>query len=437
MPAVSSSPTPCLSSTPPAQPLTPAGEPTGDLIDHLATIDDPRAPRGRRYSLPTLLALAVCALTSAGHDTTTAIIEWAHHAPRRVLLALGLPVCPFTQRIHIPDEHTLRNLLTRLDPAQLTRAGLVCLTTPTPPEDSSTRAPTGAPEREHRRAHRQHRHQPPFQTPRRTAYAADGKTQRGARARKGQRSASVVFHAARHHDAAVVACTQIPDKGAETGAFTTVFDQLDDDHLAGALITADALHTVAAHATYLRKREAHYLIYVKGNRPTLHEQLAALPWDEVPLAHVEGPIHAHGREERRSAKVTAVNGLAFPGACQVVRIERYRRRHGTIKGSREVVFAVTDLDAHQVSPEELAAHARGHWTVENRVHHVRDVTFKEDARRTRTGAAPVVLGCVTDIVRQALTAAGWKNLAAGRRAHANPDKVLELHGITRDQPVWI
>ena len=437
MPAVSSSLTPRPSSTPPPPPPTPAGEPTGDLLHHLATIDDPRDPRGRRYSLPTLLALCVCALTSTGHNTTCAIIEWAHNAPRRVLLALGLPACPFTHRVHIPDEHTLRNLLTRLNPSQLTRAGLACLNTHTPPQKSSPHTPTGAPEREHRRSHHHKQHQPPPEKPRRTAYADDGKTQRGARARKGQSSRSVVFHAARHHDAAVVACTQIPNKGAETATFTRLLDQLDDDLLQGTLVTADALHTVAAHATYLRNRRAHYLIYVKGNRPTLHDQLAALPWDQVPLAHAEGPAHAHGREERRSLKVTAVRGLVFPEACQVVRIERYRRRHGTVKGSREVVFAVTDPDAHQVSPAELAAHARGHWTVENRVHYVRDVTFKKDARRTRTGAAPVVLGVMTDIVRQALTVAGWKNLAAGRRAHTDPDKVLELHGITRDQPVWI
>ena len=346
---------------------TPTGEPTGGLMDHLATIDDPRAPRGRRYSLPTLLALAVYALTSAGHDTTCAIIEWAHNAPRRVLLALGLPACPFTHRIHIPDEHTLRNLLAHLDPAQLTRAGLARLNTHTPHQENSPRTPARAPEREHRRAHHQHRHQPPHQAPRHTAYATDGKTQRGARARKGQHSTSVVFHATRHHDAALVASTQIPSKGVETGAFITLLDQLDDDHLQRVVITADALHTVAAHATYLRERGAHYLIYVKG--------------------------------------------------------------------SHEVVFAVTDLDAHQVSPAELAAHARGHWTVENRVHYVRDVTFREDARRTRTGVAPVVLGVLTDIARQALTATGWKNLASGRRAHTDPDKVLELHGITPDQPV--
>ncbi|SHK91499.1 hypothetical protein SAMN05421803_14219 [Nocardiopsis flavescens] len=65
-------------------------------------------------------------------------------------------------------------------------------------------------------------------------------------------------------------------------------------------------------------------------------------------------------------KVTTVSGLAFPGARQVVRIERCRRRHGTVKGSREVVFAATDLDAHQVCPAEVAAHApgTGRWRTE-------------------------------------------------------------------------
>ncbi|USY19391.1 ISAs1 family transposase [Nocardiopsis exhalans] len=409
-------------------------------MDHLATIDDPRHPRGRRYPLTALLALSVCALTTTGHNTTTAITEWAHNAPPPILLRLGLPVCPFTGRIHIPDERTLREVLARLDPAQLARAGLATLDTrtgPPPTPHSAARTPGGAPEREHRRSHRTRQCQMPPPRLRHTAYAVDGKTQRGARPRKGRASISMSLHAARHHDAAVAACTQLGNKKGETSAFTALLDQLHDTELLGAIITADALHTVADHATYLLERGAHYLIYVKGNRPRLHSQLSTLPWSQIPVAHSQGPTHAHGREEHRSVKVTAVTGLAFPGARQVVRIERHRREHGKAQGSREVVFAVTDLDAHQVSPAELAAHARGHWTVENRVHYVRDVTFNEDARRTRTGAAPVVLGCLTDIVRQALSAAGWKNTQSGRRAHTGKDKVLDLHGIRRTRPVWI
>ncbi|WP_190394339.1 transposase [Nocardiopsis quinghaiensis] len=225
-------------------------------MDHLATIDDPRDPRGRRYTLPALLA--------------------------------------------------------RLDPAQLTGAGLACLHTRTPPEKCPPRTPTGAPEREHRRAHNGQRRRSPHRAPRHIAYATDGKTQRGARTRKGQRSTSVVFHAARHHDAAVVASTPIRSKGAETSAFTTLLDQLDDDHLRGVLITADALHTVADHAAYLRERRAHYLIYVKGNRPTLHGQLAALPWDEVPLATRRDPSMPTGGKSAACSRSPQWRGWPFP-----------------------------------------------------------------------------------------------------------------------------
>jgi hypothetical protein len=67
-------------------------------MDHLATIEDPCHPRGLRYHLTTLLALCVCALTTVGHNTTTAITEWAHNAPSHVLLRLGLPACPFKRK---------------------------------------------------------------------------------------------------------------------------------------------------------------------------------------------------------------------------------------------------------------------------------------------------------------------------------------------------
>lgn len=85
-----------------------------------------------------------------------------------------------------------------------------------------------------------------------------------------------------------------------------------------------------------------------------------------------------------------------------------------------MVFAITDLNAHQFSPAELAVHSRGHWTMEDPVHHPRAVSIKEDARRTRTRNAPVVLGCLTGILRQALTVTRWKNLASG----CNPELTL-------------
>ena len=137
----------------------------------------------------------------------------------------------------------------------------------------------------------------------------------------------------------------------------------------------------------------------------------------MPLTHTEGPTHAHGRKENRPLKVIVTRGSTFLEACQVVHIGRHRRRHGKKKGSREVGFALTHLDAHQVCPVESATHTRKHRTIENRVRYARDVTCKEDARRTRAGAVPVVLECLTYLVRQVLAAPGEESRIRTQSPH--------------------
>jgi hypothetical protein len=92
---------------------------------------------------------------------------------------------------------------------------------------------------------------------------------------------------------------------------------LDRIGLAGAVVTADALHARRAHAGCLAgQRGAHYLVTVRGSQPGLHGQLAALPWRRVSVAcWARG--NGHGRAGRRTLKVTGVAaGLAFPHAAQ-------------------------------------------------------------------------------------------------------------------------
>jgi hypothetical protein len=81
----------------------------------------------------------------------------------------------------------------------------------------------------------------------------DGKIMRGSR--DGGHTVHL-FAALLHGEAVVTGQSQIPDKTGETKAFAVVLDQLD---IAGAVITADALHTVKAHATYLLGRGAFYV----------------------------------------------------------------------------------------------------------------------------------------------------------------------------------
>lgn len=104
------------------------------------------------------------------------------------------------------------------------------------------------------------------------------------------------------------------------------------------------------------------------------------------LALAETVEKAHGRIETRSIAVSAevVPHLEWPGAAQVVRIERIRETGG--KMSTEIVYIVTSLTAAEAGPKRLLELSRNHWAIENRLHYVRDVTFNEDRCRVRAGA---------------------------------------------------
>lgn len=101
-------------------------------------------------------------------------------------------------------------------------------------------------------------------------------------------------------------------------------------------------------------------------------------------------------------------------------------------GSYEVeeAFLISSLDLRRHTPAELLAFNRGHWGIENGLHHVRDVTMGEDACRVRTGSAPQVLAGVRNAVVGLLRGDGWTNIAAALRHHAvNVAKALRLVGI--------
>ncbi len=96
-----------------------------------------------------------------------------------------------------------------------------------------------------------------------------------------------------------------------------------------------------------------------------------------------------------------------------------------------VVYAITSLPFAQARPARLADLIRGHWTIENGLHWVRDVTFAEDASQLRTGTAPQVMASLRNLVIGALSQAGPVNLAAALRRHArDPHRPLATLGIS-------
>jgi predicted transposase YbfD/YdcC len=129
-------------------------------------------------------------------------------------------------------------------------------------------------------------------------------------------------------------------------------------------------------------------------------------------------------------KAVSVSGFAFPHAAQVIEVTRKVRDFGTRRWRTVTMYAITSLTFAQASPARLADYIRGHWAIENGLHHVRDVTFAEDASQLRTGAGPQVMACLRNLIIGLLSRAGPVNLAAALRHHArDPARPLATLGI--------
>jgi predicted transposase YbfD/YdcC len=377
MPALSSSPMhPVLAHL--AAAVDANGLSGADLLAALAGVPDPRARRGVRHQVTSVLALGVCAVL-AGCRSFTAVGEWASNASEQVLAALEVGGCP-------PCESTIRRTLQRLDGDELDTAigGWAAARTEPPP---------GC----------------------RRVLAIDGKTVRGS-ASDGEQARHLLA-AVDQRAGVVLGQVDVASKTNEITMFTSLCDRIDN--LADTVITADALHAQRSHADYLvLERGAHYLLTVKGNQPALHQQLTALPWKDVPPAHTSTG-RAHGRVERRIVKVvTVATGIVFPHARQAIQITRKTRRLDSKKWTTEVVYAVTSLAAEQATAAELAAWVRGHWAIENRLHWVRDVTYDEDRSQVRTGHGPRIMASLRNLALSILRIEGITNIAQAIRHHA-------------------
>jgi predicted transposase YbfD/YdcC len=255
--------------------------------------------------------------------------------------------------------------------------------------------------------------------------AVDGKSARGARQADGR---AVHLLAAFDTRSGIVLGQSVVDgKSNEITAFTPLLDRVD---ITDAIITADALHTQDDHADYLHRRGAHYVFIVKANRPKLHQQLAGLPWPDIPAVHLTHDA-AHGRRETRTLKLAAVSnpvtgGLPFPHAELAIHI--VRRRHSGGRGRHtETVYAVTDLSWQQIRADQLAGAIRDHWHVENKLHWIRDVTFAEDLSQIRTGHGPANMAALRNLALSRHRIAGATNIAAAcRHVARHPNRVLPL-----------
>jgi predicted transposase YbfD/YdcC len=165
---------------------------------------------------------------------------------------------------------------------------------------------------------------------------------------------------------------------------------LDAIDIAGLDITADALLTQRDLASYLVERGAHYHFTVKGNQPTLQEDIGLLFEHRAGAHYTELSPADHGRiETRRIWCSSRLNDyLDFPHVAQVFLIEREVIDKKSGRERSEVALGVTSRTPDQAGPADLLRINRGHWVIENSCHYVLDHTWDEDRCRIRTGYGP-------------------------------------------------
>ena len=177
--------------------------------------------------------------------------------------------------------------------------------------------------------------------------------------------------------------------------------------MAGRVVTVDALHTQDHTARHLVDNcQAHYVMTaVKSNRLALLADLAGLDWERPQVRATEHRTEdkRHGRLEKRSCRVIDLSPDAYAGKAKLphrrvaFRIERERRHRKTGVVHHETVHGLSSLPFEHASAERILALVRGHWSIENRVHYVRDVSYDEDRCRVHTGHLPRNLACLTNV----------------------------------------
>ena len=358
------------------------------LIEQFSALDDPRQAWKVLFPLPEILLLVLCG-TLAGAEDFVEIRRWGqmHQDFLRRLL-------PF--KAGIPSHDTLNDVVNAINGAlfaQCFTAWVEGLREPTPA--------TIAPE----------------------VVAIDGKTSRRTHDRSKDRGPLHMVSAWASSQRLVLGQQACEAKSNEITAIPLLLERLA---LTGALVTIDAMGCQTKIAQVILDRGGHYLLAVKDNQSSLHDEIRRYLDDPAAVLHsrFETTDGDHGRVElRRYAVSHDVGWLTtarrfpgeprFPGLCSIAMVEAEVERNGSSSLERRYYLSSMPLDA------KLFAHAvRCHWHVENRLHWVLDVVFHEDLSRLRSGAGPQNMATVRHMAMNLLRGPKDKHSLKVRRKSA-------------------
>ena len=383
-------------------------KPSCHLLDMLAEVPDPRKKKGRRHPLKAMLGLTVIGLMS-GQNSYTAIATWGRTQPR---LAKALEF----RHPKTPCAATFHNLYKKLDVVRLEQT----LTQWVQAKLESI---------------------PGLQTSHLTAVAMDGKSLRGS---SGEETHRTHLLAVVSHELGIpLAQCAVSEKTNEVPISTQLLKAFD---VRQKVVTTDALLTQRRFCEEIIAHEANYLLPVKANQRQLYQDIqdlfAPLSETDTPevetrrfeTLHTQAGAHldtatstekAHGFLTTRTLTATTLltDYTNWPGLVQVYqyRIERKHLRTGEI--THQTQYGITSLAPQDASAEDLLTLRRGHWTIENKVHWIRDVVFGENASQVRTGGIPQVMAALRNTVLAVLRFNGYTKITETIRFFAARPKL--------------
>jgi predicted transposase YbfD/YdcC len=252
--------------------------------------------------------------------------------------------------------------------------------------------------------------------------AIDGKTSRRSYQKKDAKEPIHMVSAFAARQRLVLGQIKVDAKFNEITAIPALIEMME---IEGAVITIDAMGCQRAIAEKILSKKADYIFSLKGNQETLRDDVElfvaeqqARKFQDTKISRHETVDGDHGRvETRRYTVIHDVKWLqerhGWPGLRSVIVVETTREWRGKIECETRLYISSLDLAA-----ESVAQMVRDHWSVENNLHWVMDMVFRDDESRVRKNHAPANFATIKHAAFNFLKRAPGKESMRGKRKRA-------------------